>query len=42
MVLLVATWVIHSENDPSIGSEGDGNNLHSAVLVDNIQMIRPE
>jgi len=33
--------IIHSENDPSIGGEGESNNLQSALLVDNIQLIRP-
>ena len=34
--------IIHSENDPSIGGTGEGNNLHSALLVDNLQIIRSE
>ena len=33
--------IIHSENDPSTGGFGKGNKLESALLVDNIQLIRP-
>ncbi len=28
-----------SENDPELGGDGDGNNLHSALLVDNIRFV---
>ncbi len=34
--------IMHSENDPSIGGEGESNNLHSALLVDNIRISRSE
>ncbi len=34
--------IIHSENDPSIGGESESNNLHSALLVDNIRISRSE
>ena len=34
--------IMHSENDPSIGGKGESNNLHSALLVDNIKISRSE